>query len=181
MRLVCYITRLIRSRARSERIPIEIGNSVGIVNCEAAWRLQVETALSRESLERRKCVWHYSAGCIFNMLNHSHVKCAGPATRALIGLFVLMLGALAHAADVTSVERRKIEYLIASIETLPDASHLRLKLRSAGSRVVTAEDFIHFCASASSVSGTRYQIRFANGRAVSSETYLRQKLAEFEP
>ena len=130
------------------------------------------------------------------MLNHSHVKCAGPATRALIGLFVLMLGALAHAADVTSVERRKIEYLIASIETLPDAqfirngtaydaktaaSHLRLKLRSAGSRVVTAEDFIHFCASASSVAGIRYQIRFANGRAVSSETYLRQKLAEFEP
>ncbi len=90
----------------------------------------------------------------------------------------------------------KIAYLIASVETLQHAqfvrngtaydakaaaNHLRLKLRMAGSRVATADDFIRLCASASSVSGLPYQIRFADGRVVSSEVYLRQKLAEFEP
>jgi hypothetical protein len=116
--------------------------------------------------------------------------------RGLIWLFVLSLGAFAHAADSDSMEARKIDYLIASVETLKDAQfirngtsydaksaadHLRLKLRTAGSRVVTAEDFIRLCASVSSVSGTPYQIRFADGRVLSSEAYLRQKLAEFRP
>ena len=116
--------------------------------------------------------------------------------RGLLCLLVLSVSALAHAADMTSVEGQKIHYLIASIETLQGAQflrngtaydakaaaeHLRLKLRTAGSRVVTAEDFIRLCASVSSVSGAAYQIRFTDGRMVSSEAYLRQKLAEFPP
>jgi|SRR5580700_3513801 hypothetical protein len=118
--------------------------------------------------------------------------------RAVICLLILSIGVLAHAAyaaDSMSAESRKIEYLIASIETLQGAQfirngtaydgkhaadHLRLKLRNAGSRVVTAKDFIRLCASVSSVSGIPYQIRFADGRVVSSEAYLRQKLAELE-
>lgn len=115
--------------------------------------------------------------------------------RALIGVLLLSVNAYASAADYTSVEARKIDYLIASIESLQGAQfirngtaydaktaagHLRLKLRNAGSRVATADDFIRLCASVSSVSGTPYQIRFTDGRVVSSETYLRQKLAEFE-
>ena len=116
--------------------------------------------------------------------------------RGLLWLLILSVGAFAHAADATSLEGQKINYLIASIETLQGAQfirngtaynakaaadHLRLKLRMAGSRVVTADDFIRLCASVSSVSGTPYQIRFTDGRWVSSEAYLRQKLAEFAP
>lgn len=111
-------------------------------------------------------------------------------------LFVLLSSAYAHAADLTSPERRKIDYLIASVETLQGAQfirngksydakaaadHLRLKLRTAGSRVATAEDFIRVCASVSSISGMPYQIRLADGRIVSSAAYLRQKLTEFPP
>lgn len=114
--------------------------------------------------------------------------------RGLLLLLPLLLGIHANAADSNSVERRKIDYLIASIETLQGAQfirngkpydakvaadHLRLKLRSAGSRVQTADDFIRVCGSVSSVSGLPYQIRFADGQVISSETYLRQKLAEF--
>ena len=117
-------------------------------------------------------------------------------TRSLICFFILSISAFAHAADSTSIEGQKIAYLIASIETLQGAQfvrngtpydakaaaeHLRLKLRMAGSRVVTADDFIRLCASASSVSGAPYQIRFADGLVISSEAYLRQKLAEFKP
>jgi hypothetical protein len=116
--------------------------------------------------------------------------------RGLLWLLILSISAFAHAADSTSLEGQEIAYLIASIETLQGAQfirngtaydgkaaadHLRLKLRMAGSRVVTADDFIRLCASASSVSGIPYQIRFPDGRVVSSEAYLRQKLAEFKP
>jgi|HubBroStandDraft_1064217.scaffolds.fasta_scaffold03358_19 hypothetical protein len=116
--------------------------------------------------------------------------------RGLPWLLILSISAFAHAADSTSLEGQKIAYLIASIETLQDAQfirngtaynakaaadQLRLKLRMAGSRVLTADDFIRLCASASSVSGIPYQIRFPDGRVVSSEAYLRQKLAEFKP
>ena len=116
--------------------------------------------------------------------------------RGLLCLLILSISAFAHAAGSRSLEGQKIDYLIASVETLQGAQfirngtaynakaaadHLRLKLRMAGSRVATADDFIRLCASASSVSGTPYQIRFSDGRVVSSEVYLRLKLAEFEP
>ena len=116
--------------------------------------------------------------------------------RYLLVVLLLAIGAHAHAGDLTPLETRRIEYLIASIESLPNAQfirngtaydakdaadHLRLKLRTAGSRVVTAEDFIRLCASVSSVSGLPYQIKFADGHTITSEAFLRQKLAEFEP
>lgn len=115
-------------------------------------------------------------------------------TRHLLWAVALTLAASAYAG-VTPLETRKIEYLIAAVETLPDAQfirngsaydgksaaeHLRLKLKSAGSRVASAEDFIRLCASVSSVSGLPYQIKFADGHTVTSETFLRQKLLEFE-
>jgi hypothetical protein len=114
--------------------------------------------------------------------------------RYLLAFFLFAMGASANSGTPIPLEAQKIEYLIAAIETLPNAQfirngsaydgkdaadHLRLKLKSAGSRVVTAEDFIRLCASVSSVSGLPYQIRFADGHTVTSETFLRQKLQEF--
>jgi hypothetical protein len=114
--------------------------------------------------------------------------------RYLLALFLLAMGMSASPASITPLEARKIDYLIAAIETLPNAQfirngtaydgkgaadHLRLKLQNAGSRVATAEDFIRLCASVSSMSGLPYQIRFADGHTVTSETFLRQKLLEF--
>ncbi len=101
---------------------------------------------------------------------------------------------LGHAGDLAQLESQKIDYLINAIATLGDAKfvrngteydaktaadHLRLKLKNAGSHVKTAEDFIKYCASVSSASGKPYQIRFADGRVVTSEAFLRQKLSEF--
>jgi hypothetical protein len=101
----------------------------------------------------------------------------------------------ARAETVAAPESRKIEYLIGSIERLSDAEfvrngsaydakaaadHLRLKLRRAGRHVGTAEDFIRVCASKSSTSGNAYQIRFGDGTVMTSEAFLRRKLAEFD-
>ena len=124
------------------------------------------------------------------------MNCSASSLRGLVWFLLLSISAFAHAADSASAEGRKIDFLIASIETLQGAQfirngtaynakaaadHLRLKLRMAGSRVSTADDFIRLCASASSVSGTPYQIRFTDGSAVTSEAYFRQKLIEFKP
>ena len=115
--------------------------------------------------------------------------------RYLLVLVLFAMGVSANAGSTSPLEARKIEYLIAAIETLPNAQfirngtaydakgaadHLRLKLQNAGTRVVTAEDFIRVCASVSSVSGLPYQIRFIDGSTVTSEIFLRQKLLEFE-
>jgi Family of unknown function (DUF5329) len=101
----------------------------------------------------------------------------------------------ANAADRSAAENARIDYLLAIVASLDDArfirngtsydsatavKHLRLKLRAAGSRIKTAEDFISYCASRSSVTGRPYEIRFSDGRVVRSADFLRQKLMEFD-
>jgi hypothetical protein len=108
---------------------------------------------------------------------------------------LLMVSAAANAGDRSSAERARIEYLLAIVASLHDAQfirngtpydsaaavqHLRLKLRAAASRVKTAEDFIRYCASASSVSGAPYEIRFSDGRVVRAADFLQRKLLEFD-
>ena len=108
---------------------------------------------------------------------------------------LLTLAAIARAADPSPIERSRIEYLLAVLGSLPDAQfirngkaydsraavdHLRTKLRASGSRVQTAEDFVRYCGSQSSVSGRPYEIRFADGRVILAADFLRQKLLEFD-
>jgi Family of unknown function (DUF5329) len=103
----------------------------------------------------------------------------------------LVLGALVSAPT----EPEKIELLIQSVAGLSHArfvrngaeydaaaaaDHLRLKLRSAGSRVKTADDFIRYCGSSSSMTGQPYRIRYDDGREETSEAFLRARLAEIE-
>ena len=107
---------------------------------------------------------------------------------------LLLIGFLAVPAFGQDIEQRKIEYLISSITDLHDAvfirngseydspraaDHLRLKLRYSGGRVKTAEDFIVYCATGSSMTGEAYQIKFADGRIVATAAFLREKLAAY--
>lgn len=105
----------------------------------------------------------------------------------------IALASIAHAEDLSDTE--KIEYLIKSVEEMSArfirngseyepqkaADHLRLKLSKAKSRIKTAEDFIQYCGSQSSMSGEKYRIKFADGRVIEAEVYLREKLKEIEP
>jgi hypothetical protein len=114
-----------------------------------------------------------------------------------MGAAALLLGLapLLHAAARSSFETARIEYLLSVVSGLHDAQfirngkaydsaaavdHLRTKLRMAGSRVQTAEDFIRLCATESSVSGEPYEIRLADGRRVLSAQFLREQLAAFD-
>ena len=102
---------------------------------------------------------------------------------------------VANAGERAPAESARIEYLLKVVASLQDAQfvrngtsydstaavkHLQLKLRAGGSRIKTAEDFIRYCASASSISGTPYLIRFPDGRVVHSADFLREKLMEFD-
>lgn len=111
----------------------------------------------------------------------------------LVLLLALLLPVAAAAHGMT--EAKKIDALIMTVERLPGAvfirngseyngkkaaEHLRKKWHYAGKRVKTAEDFIHYCASVSSMSGTKYQIRFANGRTVDSGQFFHEQLRLIE-
>ena len=136
------------------------------------------------------------------MLSATHRPFGRPVpaclSRALLAwlLFALLLTPALAQQPVSSppTEQQKIDYLISTVATLHNASfirnggaydaeqaaaHMRLKLRFAGSRVKTVDDFIVYCATGSSVSGTRYTIRFADGHSIDAATFLRGKLAVF--
>lgn len=91
-------------------------------------------------------------------------------------------------------EAARIGYLIESVASLRGAAfirngteydapqaadHLRLKLRSAGDRVKTAEDFIRYCGSKSSISGRPYQIRLSDGTTTTAEAFFRKRLKAY--
>ncbi len=111
---------------------------------------------------------------------------------ALFIILILMVVVNAYARD--SREAAKIQHLIASVEALEGATfirngkaydarsasnHLRLKLKNAGDRVKTAEDFIKYCGSKSSMTGVPYLIKFADGTTVKAEIFFRKKLMTF--
>lgn len=109
-------------------------------------------------------------------------------------VIAMFFSTVLQAAQPADTEHQKIEYLIAAVAAEKNvqfirnggayssqdaAKHLRLKLNRAGTRVKTAEDFIKYCASASSISGQPYQMKYSDGRVVSTESFLRAKLAEY--
>ena len=114
--------------------------------------------------------------------------------RALL-IVVLSVASIARAAEPSATESARIEYLLAVVGSMHDAwfirngtaydsatavSHLRTKLRAAGARVQTAEDFIRYCATESSITGQPYEIRFADGRTTPAADFLSRKLVEFD-
>jgi hypothetical protein len=93
-------------------------------------------------------------------------------------------------------EARKIDRLIASVESLEGAKfirngneyspaeaakHLRDKRSHAGVKLKTADEFIEQIGSRSSLTGEDYTIRYADGRVVKSGEFLRQELMKLAP
>ena len=106
-------------------------------------------------------------------------------------VLALLLPVIALAAAPAMDETHKIEALIAAVEkdsgaifirngkehnAAAAASHLRLKWKNAGKRVHSAEDFIRYCATGSSMSGKPYRIRLADGRELDSADYFHAQL-----
>src|SRR3954447_6714466 len=110
-----------------------------------------------------------------------------------IALLLLIDVAAGFARDAR--EQKRIDFLIDSLGRIPGAvfirnggeykaadaqSHLKRKLNYGGDRVKTAEEFIKYCATESSMSHRPYQIRFRDGRVVDTAQFFREKLKEFD-
>jgi hypothetical protein len=114
--------------------------------------------------------------------------------KILIAVFVILAIFSGALSAQDNIEKKKIEFLISSVENLKGAvfirngseydgkaavEHLRMKLKTAGGYVETADDFIRICASKSYITGKPYMIRLFNGKTIKSEEYFREKLKEY--
>jgi hypothetical protein len=105
----------------------------------------------------------------------------------------LFCASLAFARDAR--EQAGIDYVIGSLGSLKGAvfirngteydakaaqDHLRSKLKYAGERVKTAEEFVKYCASESSMTHEAYRIRFADGTSTKTADFFASKLKEFD-
>ena len=103
--------------------------------------------------------------------------------------------AAAPSPPAPPTETRRIEALITAVGRLEGATflrngsehtaaeaadHLRLKWKNAGKRVRTAEDFIRYCATQSSMSGRKYRIRLADGRELDSADWFTAELRRYD-
>ena len=114
--------------------------------------------------------------------------------RRLALLLALLASSLAWAS-APPTQAQRIEALIAAVGKLKGATfirngsehtaaeaaaHLRLKWKNAGKRVRTAEDFIRYCATGSSMTGRKYRIRFADGREMDSADFFQAELRRYD-
>jgi hypothetical protein len=58
---------------------------------------------------------------------------------------------------------------VTEFEAKPAADPLRLTLSKAGNRITTAENFIPYCGTQSSISGKKYKITFPDRHVFESE------------
>jgi hypothetical protein len=110
----------------------------------------------------------------------------------VLAVVLALFSGVVNAQD--NIEKKKIEFLISSVENLKGAKfirngtehngkeaaeHLRMKLQNDVGQVKTADDFIRLCASKSYISGKPYLIRSSDGKTIKSEQYFREKLKEY--
>jgi hypothetical protein len=111
----------------------------------------------------------------------------------IVTAFVILTLFSGAVSAQDNIEKKKIEFLISSVENLKGAKfirngseydgkkaaeHLRMKLQNA-LVVQTADDFIRLCASKSSITGKPYMIRLSDGKTIKSEEYFREKLKKY--
>ena len=115
--------------------------------------------------------------------------------KILVAAFVILAIFSVTVSARDNIEKKKIEFLLSSIENLKGAkfirngtehdgkeaaAHLRMKLQNA-LVVQTADDFIRLCASKSSFTGKPYMIRLSDGKTMKSEEYFREILKKYNP
>jgi hypothetical protein len=60
------------------------------------------------------------------------------------------------------------------------AAHLRMKLGYVGERVKTAEQFVKYCASESSITHQKYKVKLADGTMMDAANYFTEQLHQFD-
>lgn len=111
---------------------------------------------------------------------------------ALLALLIVSSSPLSAAPSAR--EKQRIDALIDAVEksglifirngsehsAADAASHMRLKFNNAGNRISTAEQFIDYLASKSSITGSPYFLKFPDGRTEKAGIWLHRKLKELD-
>jgi hypothetical protein len=115
--------------------------------------------------------------------------------RSALAAVVFFFAAVSlEAASRSRIEQAKIRALLSEMQGSDaafirngkeytgkkSASHLKRKLAFAGSRVVTARDFVRGIATRSEESGEPYRVRFRNGQTRLLREWLEERLAVLE-
>ncbi len=109
-------------------------------------------------------------------------------------LCLLTASALTAEDGAKLTEEQKIEKLLAAISSSnavfirngieygaeAAVAHMRLKLSRSGGMITTADRFIEYIATKSSITGIPYYIKFQDGTKVKSADWLRARLQEIE-
>ena len=113
------------------------------------------------------------------------------ALAALVAL--LLLPAALFARDAR--EQARIDFLIHGVESSAGvkfirngseydgtaaAAHLRMKANYGGERLKTAEDFVKYCASESSLTHRKYKIKLGDGTSMDAANYFAAELRKFD-
>ena len=121
--------------------------------------------------------------------------CSQLLQKILVTTFVILVLFSGVVSAQENIEKKKIEFLISSVENLKGAKfirngseydgkqaaeHLRMKLQNTVA-VQTADDFIRLCASKSIITGKPYMIRLSDGKTMKSEEYFREILKKYNP
>jgi hypothetical protein len=92
-------------------------------------------------------------------------------------------------------EQARIDFLLHEVETSAGikfirngtehdgpaaARHLRNKLSVAAARIATAEDFVKYCATESSLTHEKYKVKLAGGTALDAAAYFQAALRKFD-
>ncbi|MEP6808993.1 MAG: DUF5329 family protein [Chthoniobacterales bacterium] len=111
-----------------------------------------------------------------------------------LALLVTLWPGVATARDAQ--EQARIDFLLHTVETAKGvtfirngseydgpaaAKHLRRKLDYGGERLKTAEDFIKYCATESSFTHRKYQVRTGDGVTKDGADYFTGLLKSFHP
>jgi hypothetical protein len=114
--------------------------------------------------------------------------------RSLICIALFLAASFSFGASRPEAEQIKIDWLLSEIgnskgtfirngkeyDASAAVSHLKTKLRFAGSKVQTVRDFIVGVASRSSDSGKPYEIRLPDGKQQPMEVWLLERLSVYE-
>lgn len=114
--------------------------------------------------------------------------------KLILGFALVITTISSLSAAPSAREKQRIDALIAAVEksglifirngsehsAADAASHMRLKFNNAGNRINTAEQFIDYLASKSSITGSPYFLKFPDGRTEKAGIWLHRKLKELD-
>lgn len=108
-------------------------------------------------------------------LSGRRLRCSVLCVAALCGERRVISSSMAWRAAGVNFIRNGNDY-----DGVAAAKNLQMKVNYVGERVKTAEEFVRYCASESSMTHQKYKIQLPDGKTIDAATYFTGKLHELD-